>query len=267
MTFVSFGSGSSGNCYYLGLNDENKNYGILIDAGINVSTVKRFLKKINIPMSDIYAIIITHDHTDHIKYITNFGEGLNIPVYTTKAVYKGINKNKCIKEKPVNCMHFINKEEPFQIKDFKITAFDIPHDATDNMGYKIEINDSTFCFATDIGHITEKVEHYICEANYLVLEANYDENMLKTGSYPIFLKNRVSGPRGHLSNNEAAKFIVEHYQPKLKHVWLCHLSDKNNLPELAYSTIEQALNEKGIIVGKDLKLTPLKRRTPELFEF
>ncbi len=261
INFISFASGSSGNCYYLG----TETYGILIDAGIGARTVKKNLKNINVSITDIRALLITHDHADHIKSVSSFGEGLHIPVYTTPEVHAGINKNHRITEKLVSCVRYINKEEPIEIEDFKITAFEVPHDGTDNVGYCIEIDDKTFCFLTDLGHITETAAKYICKANYLILEANYDEEMLRMGTYPAYLKERITGPNGHLSNTETANFLAEHITPKLKQVWLCHLSKDNNHPQLAYKTMELALQEKGITIGKGLEITPLKRTTPSAF--
>ena len=108
----------------------------------------------------------------------------------------------------------------------------------------------------------------MCKANYLILEANYDEEMLRMGTYPAYLKERIVGPKGHLSNAEAAEFLAEHIGEELKYVWLCHLSKDNNHPELAYKTIEWELRSKGIIVGKDLQVVALKRNVPsELYEF
>jgi phosphoribosyl 1,2-cyclic phosphodiesterase len=162
----------------------------------------------------------------------------------------------------------VEKEKPFLIRDFSITAFEVPHDSSDNVGYLVEFGNHTFTFATDVGHITETVSAYMSKANHLVIEANYDEEMLKSGSYPPFLKERVSSPTGHLSNREAADFLATHYHPRLKNIWLCHLSRDNNHPELAYKTVDIRLFNEGIRVGKDVSLTILKRSTPsELYVF
>jgi phosphoribosyl 1,2-cyclic phosphodiesterase len=120
---------------------------------------------------------------------------------------------------------------------------------------------------TDVGHVTETVRTYADKANHLVIEANYDEEMLKSGSYPSFLKERVSSPTGHMSNRNAAEFLATHLSPHLKNIWLCHLSRDNNHPELAYKTVEYRLLQEGIKVGKDVSLTTLKRTTPsELYD-
>jgi len=155
-----------------------------------------------------------------------------------------------------------------KIDEFKISAFEVPHDGTDNVGYCIEIGDKIFSFLTDLGHITETAAHYICKANYLILEANYDLEMLRMGPYPKYLKERISGPNGHMSNTDTAEFLAENINENLKYIWLCHLSKDNNHPELAYKTVEWKLKSKGVIVGKDVQLIALKRSSPsDFYEF
>ncbi len=264
LKFISLASGSSGNCYYMG----NSEYGILIDAGIGIRTIRKVLKDYNIEMSKIIAVLITHDHADHIKTVGCLGEKLNIPIFATLAVHGGIEKSRYVEETLYSSRRIVEKETPFSIRDFQITAFEVPHDSTDNVGYHIVYNQHRFTFATDVGHITETVSKYMCMANHLIIEANYDEEMLRFGSYPAFLKERVSSPTGHLSNREAAEFLATHYTPDLKDIWLCHLSKDNNHPELAYKTIDIRLFREGIRVGKDVNLIALKRTTPsEIFEF
>nr|WP_320038568.1 MBL fold metallo-hydrolase [uncultured Bacteroides sp.] len=262
--FISLASGSSGNCYYLGTDK----HGILIDAGIGIRTIKKELKEINVSLSNVCAVFITHDHADHIKAVGHLGEKYNIPVYSTREIHEGINKSYCMTEKLSTSVHYINKGEPMKIDEFKISAFEVPHDGTDNVGYCIEIGDKIFSFLTDLGHITETAAHYICKANYLILEANYDLEMLRMGPYPKYLKERISGPNGHMSNTDTAEFLAENINENLKYIWLCHLSKDNNHPELAYKTVEWKLKSKGVIVGKDVQLIALKRSSPsDFYEF
>lgn len=256
--FMSLASGSSGNCYYLGYKD----YGILVDAGIGIRTIRKHLKDAGISIDSILAVFITHDHADHIKAVGHLGEKLHIPIYTTKRIHEGINKSYCMTEKLHSSVRYLEKEEPMQLHDFRITSFEVPHDGVDNVGYCIEINDRVFSFATDLGEITPVAAQYICKANYLVLEANYDEEMLKMGPYPVYLKQRISGKNGHLSNSAAADFLAENITESMQYIWLCHLSKDNNHPELAYKTIEWKLKSKGVVVGKDVQLLALKRSTP-----
>lgn len=154
------------------------------------------------------------------------------------------------------------------LEDFRIESFEVPHDGTDNVGYCIEIDGKVFSFLTDLGEITPTAADYISKANYLILEANYDEEMLKMGPYPQYLKERIMSRTGHMSNAATAEFLAENITEHLRYIWLCHLSKDNNHPELAYKTVEWKLKNKGVIVGKDVQLLALKRNTPsELYVF
>ena len=262
--FLSLASGSSGNCYYLGTDT----YGILIDAGIGPRTIRKELKDFGLSLDMVRAIFITHDHADHIKAVGSLGEKFGIPVYATPETHHGINRSYCMTEKLSTCVRHLYKETPMMLEDFKITAFEVPHDGTDNVGYCIEVDGKVFSFLTDMGHITPTAAQYICKANYLIIEANYDEEMLKMGPYPEYLKTRIAGENGHMSNRETAKFLAENINEGLKYIWLCHLSRDNNHPELAYKTVELTLRDKGIIVGKDVQLAALKRSMPsDFYEF
>lgn len=265
--FMSLGSGSSGNAYYLG----TETYGILVDGGIAVRTIRKRLKDVGIEFESILGVFVTHDHADHIKSVGSLGEKYNIPIYATARVHEGINKNYCMTQKLTsNSVRLLEKEQPMQLRDFTIESFEVPHDGTDNVGYCISIDGKVFSFLTDLGKITPTAARYIARAHYLILEANYDVEMLRRGPYPPHLQERIAGPTGHLSNEDAATFLSENTPPQLKYVWLCHLSKDNNHPELAYKTVEWKLKEKGYRIGKDgdFCLCALKRTTPsELYEF
>jgi phosphoribosyl 1,2-cyclic phosphodiesterase len=264
LRFMSLSSGSSGNCYYIG----TETYGFLVDAGIAVGKIKKLLREHGVAFEDVLGVAVTHDHADHVKSVGVLGEVEHLPIYSTSAVHEGISNNRYVREPLTQAKRIIEKETPFAIGDFRITAFDVPHDSVDNVGYAIEYGSRTFVFLTDVGHITETITAYARRANYLVLEANYDTEMLAGGSYPEFLKQRVSGEKGHLSNREAADFLAANYTERLSHVWLCHLSRDNNHPELAVKTVEYRLKQEGVNVGKDLQLAALKRFSPsEMFEF
>ncbi|MDR2086921.1 MAG: MBL fold metallo-hydrolase [Dysgonamonadaceae bacterium] len=258
LQFLSLASGSSGNCYYLGSDD----YGILFDAGIGIRTIKKVLKEHRIGLEQIMAVFITHDHTDHVKCVGSIGEKYGIPVYATEAVHAGIEANHYVSEKLHTSRRIIEKEQPVLIKDFKITAFDIPHDATDCVGYLVDYAHHKWVLATDVGHISEIVAHYLRVANHLVIETNYDREMLANGNYPPFLKARIMNGNGHLCNSETAEFLAANFDLHLKNIWLCHLSKDNNHPDLAYKTVEMAMRQYGIRIGKDVNLVALKRAVP-----
>ena len=232
--FMSLASGSSGNCYYLATD----NTAILVDAGIGIRTIKKVFKERMLNLEGIQAVLVTHDHADHIKAVGHLGEKHGIPVYTTPEIHEGMKHSYCMTERlSPERTRFIRKEETFSVGDFTITCF-------------------------DIGHITPTASRFIQQADYLILEANYDDSMLQMGPYPQHLKERIAGPNGHMSNHEMADYLSHHFPQRLKHLWLCHLSKDNNHPELAFKTVELAFRQENIIVGKDVEVTPLKRTTP-----
>lgn len=259
LRFISFGSGSSGNCYYIYTDTDS----LMIDVGIGIRTLKKHLKNYGIKLTDIRHLLITHDHADHVKSIGSLSSDMTLPVYSTSKVHEGINNNLSVRKKvnPSN-VKFVEKNTTTKIGEFVITPFGVPHDSLDNVGYKIECEGVVFVLMTDIGHVTDEMKEFIGEANYLVIEANHDDEMLAHGPYPQHLKVRISGPNGHLSNKECAIAIAENASPALKHVWLCHLSEENNHPVLAEKTIEQVLRSYGLVVGKDFNVEVLRRKIP-----
>lgn len=264
LRFQSFGSGSSGNCYFIG----NASSGILIDAGIGVRSIRKCLRNIGLDFENIWGVFVTHDHADHIKAVGPIGEKHRVPIYSTQKVHEGIQRSYCVTEKLYSSRKFIEKDETIQVGEFKITSFPVSHDATDNVGYTIEYKEKRFTFATDLGFVGEEVATHLIQADYMVLEANYDEQMLHQGSYPLHLKNRIIAKTGHLSNEQAGLFLAENYNERLQHIFLCHLSRENNLPELAYTTVQNYLEEKKIVVGIDVQLVTLDRlNASELYVF
>ena len=260
LTFISFGSGSCGNCYYLGTDTD----AILIDAGIGIRRLKKNLQEYGVKKSNIRALLITHDHSDHIKAAGLLCEEYNLPVYTTELIHSGMDRNVMMNKKVSESRRVkVEKDTPFRIADFTITAFSLPHDSTENVGYSIQIGDGCrFTIMTDVGDITPAVNQYISQSNYLVLEANYDTDMLRTGRYPEMLKDRICSGTGHLSNMQTAQALAASIHPQLHHVWLCHLSEENNHPELARKTVETHLRSYGIVCGTDLQLDVLRRKVP-----
>lgn len=255
-SFFSLSSGSCGNCYYLG----NIHYGMLIDAGLGPRVIKKRLAEHGIDFSTIHALLITHDHYDHIKSAAYLAEKMNIPVYATAEVHRGISKCPLIRNSIIGqAKQVIEKKKSFQIKDFRITAFDVPHDSSDNAGFFFEFGNHKMTLATDVGAITDELAYYIGKAHHLVIESNYDEDLLKNGSYPYQLKQRISNGTGHLSNRQIAEFLANNCTPHLRNIWLCHLSGDNNHPELAYKTMEDELRRKGIEVGVEVNLEVFRR--------
>ena len=264
LIFISFGSGSSGNCYYLGTATD----GLLIDIGVGIRTLKKHAKEYGISLARVQRILITHDHADHIKSVGAFSYDYDVPVYATEKVHNGIDHNYCVQRKlALEHKRFLEPEVTFQLGEFTVTPFLVPHDANENVGYQIEAEGVTFVIITDAGSVTEEMKERIFAADYLVIEANHDVEMLNDGPYPQYLKERILSPSGHLSNTECGKVLAENMSERLKHVWLCHLSEENNHPELARKTVEATLRSYGIIPGKDIQLEVLRRKKPsEIYE-
>ncbi len=237
--FCSLYSGSSGNCSFLQTNTTK----ILIDAGESAKKIEEALKKINVEPSCIDGIFITHEHSDHVKGLGIFAKKFHIPVYANKETWNAMPKQKeKLEENMIHTFTF----SPFLIGDIKVEPFSIPHDAANPCGFNFYHEDKKMSIATDIGHISESVIKHLNNSSFLLLEANYEPEILKCSPYPYLLKQRIKGPNGHLSNTEAGQTISYLTDYGLKNVMLGHLSKENNFPELAYKTVVEELMEHNI---------------------
>ena len=233
--FCSLYSGSSGNCLFL----QTSNTKILIDAGESAKKISSALSSIEINPTDIDAILVTHEHSDHVKGLGTFSKKYDIPVYANTKTWDAMEEQASkINEK--NQKHF-TIEENFEIGDLKIHPFKIPHDAANPCGFNIIHNNKKISIATDIGHMTSNIAHKLEDSSFVLLEANYDPNILKCSPYPYLLKQRIAGPNGHLANIDAGKTISFLLNSGLEAVMLGHLSKENNFPELAYKTVVDEL--------------------------
>ena len=244
--YISFGSGSSGNSCYIGTTKG----GILVDAGLKGEDVERILNANGVSMNMVKGLLLTHDHSDHVRYSYNIlRQNRHIRLFCTPRVLNGLLRRHSISKRIKEYHVPIFKEIPFKILDFEITAFDVPHDGTDNMGFSIEFHDKHFVLATDLGAVQERARYYMQRANYLVIEANYDLDMLRYGKYPEYLKARIQTERGHMQNEATAAFLREIINPGLRYIFLCHLSQDNNTPSKALRAVRSALEEAGKSVG------------------
>ena len=260
LKFICFGSSSSGNCYYINV----EGYGLLIDLGIGLRGFKRDMRNYGLSFGEIKAQLVTHDHTDHVKSVGAFSGEFHLPVYASELVHQGMQRNYFMSKKiAAEYRHVVVPGEEFVLGPYTITPFEVPHDSMGNCGYFITAGDTSFCIVTDMGHVTDEIRSYVARAHYLVIEANYDAGMLASGPYPPFLKRRIAGNRGHMDNVETARLLAESLSPEARRVWLCHLSEENNHPELARKTVESALAEAGKLGGDArLQLEVLKRKVP-----
>lgn len=246
--FQSLSSGSSGNCYYL----ESEEGALLIDAGIPARTISKSLKPLGITLEggDIKGVLLTHEHADHIRSVGVLGANFNIPIYASVPVHNSIATRRFVSEDITASRRHLQLGEHLSLAGFEIQSFLVPHDSVQNYGYYITRGDFSLTIATDVGHITSEIKRYASLAKYLIIEANYDHEMLMHGKYPDFLKDRVASHLGHLCNSDTARLLGEIYNPRLRHVWLCHLSKDNNHPELCWKTIEHYLYSLGLRIGR-----------------
>jgi phosphoribosyl 1,2-cyclic phosphodiesterase len=256
LNFCSLSSGSSGNCYYLG----NEYHGILIDAGISASYIRKFLRDIDISMQSIMGVLVTHNHSDHIRGLKVLVKKNNLPVFTTLNVWNSILSHKL--SIPRECIREISLQQKFHIAGFDIVAFPVFHDAPETIGFQISYGDKKISITTDLGHICDTSGSYIKDANLLVIESNYDDQMLENGRYPQFLKERIRSDNGHLGNHQTAHFLADIMNDKISHICLAHLSINNNTPEKALGTLHEVLSKRGIILYGLPQIAVLNRNMP-----
>lgn len=253
LKYCSIGSGSSGNCHYIGYKDTN----ILVDAGLSGKRITTGLDYINVDIENIKGIFITHEHSDHIKGAGIISRKYDIPIFANVKTWCAM-KDKLGDIKDSNMKVFEN-DRSYSLGDLIIRPFSISHDASDAVGYNFYAENEKMSIATDIGMITDNIRRHLYKSKLVVLESNYDPNMLMMGSYPYSLKKRVMSDTGHLSNEDAAKFCIDLVKEGTERILLAHLSKENNFPELAYETSKSILAQNDIIIGQDLKLDVLLR--------
>ena len=254
LNFCSLYSGSSGNCLYV----ESENTKLLIDAGVSLKKIETGLETLNVDPSSLDGILVTHEHSDHIQSLGNLSKKYNLPVFANSETFDAMPKqtDKISSENK----HYFNTKENFSIKDIEISPFTIPHDAANPCGFNIYNNSDKISIATDIGHITNDILKQLEDSRFILLESNYDTEVLKCSKYPYMLKKRIAGPNGHLSNDVASKVINYLLQGNLKTAMLGHLSKESNFPELAYQTVVNELINSGTDVSK-LTLSVASRDT------
>jgi phosphoribosyl 1,2-cyclic phosphodiesterase len=256
LNFCSLSSGSSGNCYYIG----NEFHGILIDAGISATSIRKFLKDIGISMQTIMGVMITHNHIDHIRGLEVLTRKNSLPAFTTHKIWESILTPQ--KKISWDCIREISLQQKFHLAGFDIEAFPVYHDAPETIGFHICAGDKKITIATDLGHICQTAAPYIKEANLLVIESNYDEEMLVNGNYPYYLKARIKSDHGHLGNHQTSVFLADIFNDNLSHICLAHLSKNNNTPEKALQTLQLAFSERGINLKGQHRISILNRNVP-----
>jgi len=264
LSFCSFSSGSSGNCYLVKTDEA----AVLIDAGISAKRILKELERSETPAGKVEALFLTHEHHDHItgarvllkrlKEAKVYASAGTLEETKRRDNYRQYSFENDIEE---SRQIRISPDEPVTVGDMTIRAFRILHDAEEPYGYSISAGRKRIALVTDTGALSEEMIEYIADADVLVLEANHDTELLRSGRYPHYLKRRILSDHGHLSNNQAAEALLRlfsHFDKK-RIVLLAHLSEENNTPAIAERTVLTALAKKGLYTGSDLYMGVLLR--------
>jgi phosphoribosyl 1,2-cyclic phosphodiesterase len=247
---TSLNSGSNGNCYYVG----NDKEAVLIDAGISCREIEKRMKRSGLDIGKVKAVFVTHEHSDHIKGLSTLSKKHRLPVYITSAT---LFNSGCIVDQQLT--KSFTEDEPVMVGELSIIAFSKIHDASDPVSFTITYRGVTVGVFTDIGVVCKKVVHHFKKCRAAFLEANYDEDMLRTGSYPYHLKKRISGGRGHLSNAQALGLFTTYRADFMTHLVLSHLSKNNNCPVLTRKLFYEHANGVEIIVASRFEETEVIR--------
>ncbi|MCW3081568.1 MBL fold metallo-hydrolase [Segetibacter sp.] len=245
---TSLNSGSNGNCYYVG----NQNEAILVDVGISCREVEKRLKRLGLNIQKIKAVFVSHEHSDHIKGICTLAKKYEVPVYITAPTLL-----QCHFNMPEHLVKSFVPDEPILIGELAITAFAKLHDACDPYSFVVEYNKVNVGVFTDIGAPCKNLIKHFKNCHAAFLEANFDEGMLEEGNYPYFLKKRISGGNGHLSNTQALDLFNHHRPAFMTHLILSHLSKNNNCPVLVQKLFDENAKGVEIVVASRFEETPV----------
>ena len=255
LKFCSLYSGSTGNCLFV----QSDSTHILVDAGVSIKKITQALDSLDVSIECIDGILVTHEHSDHVKSIGALSKKYNIPVYANYETWNHMLEQK-EKVSIENQKNFINDSD-FLIGDLTIHPFSTPHDASNPCGFNISNSESKLSIATDLGHMNNHIFDNLKSSSFVLLESNYDPEVLKCSHYPYHLKTRIAGPTGHLSNSTAGKTIASLMNYNLKNVMLGHLSKENNFPELAHQTILEEIHAANLM-EKNINLNIASRDEP-----
>lgn len=233
MRLCSIASGSSGNCIYVGSDATH----LLIDVGISGKKTELGLNSLQVTGSDIDGILITHEHADHINGLGVLARKYGIPVYATAGTIEAMKNNRAIGNVDESLFHEVNADEKFTIKDLVVDPMRISHDAAEPVAYRVRYEKQKVAVITDLGYYDDYTVESLKNVDALLIEANHDVNMLQVGHYPYYLKQRILGNRGHLSNENSGRLLSRLLHDNIKGILLGHLSQENNLPELAYEAV------------------------------
>lgn len=256
MRFVSIASGSSGNCIYIGSDKTH----ILIDTGISSKRIEQGLNEIGIKGGELTGILLTHEHSDHVRGLGILARKYGIPVYSTRETLEAVRGMKSLGDYPKELLQPISQDVNFFLGDLEIRPFRIDHDAVNPVAYRVQNDRRSVAVATDLGHYSQYIVDHLQGLDVLLLESNHDVKMLEAGPYPYYLKRRILSDYGHLSNENAGRLLSCLLHDQLKHILLGHLSKENNYEELAYETVRLEIGESDTPYrASDFPITVAKR--------
>lgn len=259
MRMMSIASGSSGNCIYVG----SENTHILIDAGISRKKILEGLKAADLSINDISAVFVTHEHTDHTKGLGVLTRKDNVPVYSTQGTIDGIFHTSGLGEMPKELFQVIEPDTEICVNDLSIHAFRVSHDANDPVAYTVSCGEKKAGVITDLGFYDDYIVDNLKGSQAMIVEANHDVNLLQVGSYPYYLKQRILGKKGHLSNEVSGKLINDLLNENVSSIMLGHLSKENNYDKLAFETVRLEIDmSDNIYKAKDFDIEVAKRSEP-----
>ena len=249
MIFCPLYSGSSGNSAYIASGDT----AVLIDAGLTGKAIENALSSIGADIHKISGIVVTHEHSDHVKGVGVLARRYRMPVYCTNGTWQAMPGQ--VGQIPPELRREFEAGEDFFIGDLSFSPFSIPHDAADPVGFRVWGDGYSVAVATDMGYMRKQVMEAVAGSDLILLESNYDPDMLSVNPhYTSHLKQRIRGRRGHLSNDDCAGAVTDLYDTGCRHVVLGHLSGENNTPELALETVRQSILARGLRPGEDITL-------------
>ncbi len=251
LEFCSLNSGSNGNVTFVASGDTR----VLVDAGLNGSAIAAKLGQIDVLPETLSAILITHEHSDHIKGAGVLARKYRIPIYANEATWQTDAMRRHVGEVPAHLRRVFETGSEFYIGNLGVSTIPIPHDTVEPVAFRLYAGKRSVSVATDMGRVTKSVFKALAGSDLVLLESNHDPDMvLHNAHYPQFLKRRILGTLGHLSNQNCADTLLSLYETGVKHALLGHLSHDNNTPELALSTVSEALIRQGLIPGQHIIL-------------
>ena len=256
LSFSVLASGSTGNAFYIATEKEK----ILVDAGVSGKEMERLLAEVDINPRDLTKLLVTHEHSDHVKGLGILARRYELPVYANEKTWKAMEGS--IGKLDTGQKFMFNMEETRTFGDLDVESFGVSHDAVEPMFFTFHHNGKKVALVTDLGYVSERIKKTVENADAYIFESNHDVSMLRMGRYPWNVKRRILGDSGHVSNEECALALSEIIGSETKRVYLAHLSKDNNMKDLARMSVANFLNERGFGVGKGIELCDTDPKVP-----